>query len=186
MERSSAVLILALALAACSRGAGDGRAPVPGEDGRFKTAAPLRALRRAYDGAPPVIPHAPFGVDCASCHNERGIEVPGVGFAPPSPHAKTSGLSEISRCEQCHVQRTTEALFAENGLVAMAQDLRRGSRLYDGAPPVIPHRVFMRENCQACHAGAAAREEIRCSHPERARCQQCHVPADGIGEFDRL
>ena len=56
------------------------------------------------------------------------------------------------------------------------QDLRHGLRLHDRAPPTIPHKTFMRENCVACHAGPAAREEIRTSHPERRRCRQCHVP----------
>jgi predicted CXXCH cytochrome family protein len=48
--------------------------------------------------------------------------------------------------------------------------------MYDGAPPTIPHKVFMRENCGACHVGPGAREEILTTHPERTRCRQCHVP----------
>jgi hypothetical protein len=36
----------------------------------------------------------------------------------------------------------------------------------------------MRENCNSCHADPASRPEIRCSHPLRANCRQCHVPAD--------
>ena len=51
----------------------------------------------------------------------------------------------------------------------------RQVRNYPEQPPVIPHKVFMRENCQACHAGPAARKEIRTEHPERAQCRQCHV-----------
>jgi cytochrome c-type protein NapB len=42
----------------------------------------------------------------------------------------------------------------------------------------------MRENCAACHAGPAAREEIRTSHPERTRCRQCHVEVTARSEFD--
>lgn len=174
------------AIAACDRATDDSRTAVPGQAGRFKTAATDRAHRREYDGAPPVIPHAAMGVACIDCHNERGLEVPGVGFAPPSPHAKTLGLSDVSRCRQCHVERSSDSIFADSGLVALLQDLRHGSRAHPLAPPVIPHRVFMRENCQACHAGPAAREEVRCSHPERARCQQCHVPVSTSGEFARL
>ncbi|TAH36421.1 MAG: hypothetical protein EYC70_11525 [Planctomycetota bacterium] len=157
-------------------------APPPGPQ---KTAAAQRAERRLFDGAPPVIPHQSFGVACISCHNERGLEVAGVGFAPPSPHADTRGMSAISRCTQCHVFRATEALFGANDFDGLRQDLRRGARLYGGAPPVIPHQVFMRENCRACHSGPAAREEVRCSHPERARCVQCHVPATGAPDFAR-
>ena len=149
---------------------------VPGKEGRLKSAATVRAARRAYDGAPPVIPHEAFGSDCTNCHGRDGIEVPGVGYAPPSPHETTPGLSAVSRCRQCHVFAVTEEQFARNDFSGLRQDLRRGRRLHDNAPPTIPHKTFMRENCAACHTGPAAREEIRTSHPERVRCLQCHVP----------
>jgi nitrate reductase cytochrome c-type subunit len=58
----------------------------------------------------------------------------------------------------------------------MPQGPWRGGRFYEGAPPTIPHPLQLRENCLACHAGPASRPEIRTSHPERARCRQCHVP----------
>lgn len=171
--RSASILLL---LAACSAGEGEARVAVPGRVGREKSSAWVRAERRLFDGAPPVIPHAPFGAACASCHDEQGVEVPGVGFAPPSPHERTLGLSAISRCTQCHVESGARPAFDDNGFVGLAQDLRHGTRLNPLAPPTIPHRLFMRENCRACHSGPAAREEIRCSHPERSRCLQCHVP----------
>lgn len=147
--------------------------------------ASVRAERRAYDGAPPVIPHKPFGMRCIECHNERGMEVSGVGFAPPSPHESTRGMSEDSRCRQCHVEVQTSALFRESAFRGLPQDLRKGARLYSGAPPTLPHPVAMRENCLACHSGPAAREEIRCSHPERTRCLQCHAPVSTEAEFGR-
>jgi cytochrome c-type protein NapB len=148
---------------------------VPGHGGRLKSSAAARASRRAYDGAPPVIPHPDFGASCIVCHTSLGIEVQGVGFAPPMPHGSTPGLSEASPCAQCHVFRTTEAAFVETTFSGLAQDLRKGERLYPGAPPRLPHGLFMREACAACHAGPAAREELRCRHPERLRCGQCHV-----------
>jgi cytochrome c-type protein NapB len=163
---------LTLLLSACAPPDG---VPVPGHPDAVKTAAVERALRRAYDGAPPVIPHEPLGAACIACHNRDGVAVPDLGFAPPSPHEETRGMSAISRCRQCHVFRTTEEVFVANELDGLAQDLRHGGRLHDLAPPVIPHKVFMRENCQACHAGPAAREEIRTTHPERTRCRQCHL-----------
>ncbi|HEX9732152.1 MAG TPA: hypothetical protein VGG06_09225, partial [Thermoanaerobaculia bacterium] len=122
-------------------------APVPGHDGVTKSAASERALRRAFDGAPPVIPHAAFG-PCGSCHSDSGMAVEGVGFSPPSPHARTKGMSAVSRCQQCHVFQTTRAVFADNGFDGLRQDLRRGRRLNALAPPVIPHQILMRENCQ--------------------------------------
>ncbi len=147
----------------------------------FVTAA--CAERRAYDGAPPVAPHSDFGMTCTQCHNEIGLEVPDVGYAPPSPHELTAGMSAMSRCRQCHVFQQTTDLFVANAFDGLRQDLRRGRRLNDLSPPVIPHKLQMRENCSACHAGVAAREEIRTSHPERARCVQCHVPQTTRTEF---
>jgi nitrate reductase (cytochrome), electron transfer subunit len=164
--------VLALGLAAC----GPSQVAVPGKPAGFTKSSPtVRSARRLYDGAPPTIPHAPVGASCTECHNERGLEVPGLGYAPPSPHERTRGLSAVSRCQQCHVFATTEKTFRPNAFVGLPQDLGAGRRLYAGAPPVLPHPVFMRENCAACHTGPAAREEIRTSHPERQRCQQCHV-----------
>lgn len=133
-------------------------------------AEPAAVPRRAYDGAPPVIPHPPMGAPCLSCHGERPIEVEGLGFAPPSPHAGRAGMD---RCRQCHVFRNTEALWVPSDFVGFRRELRKAS---EGTPPAVPHPLFLRENCAACHTGPAARREIRCSHPERTRCVQCHVP----------
>lgn len=154
-------LALLLVLAACTRAEIE------------KSPAPERAERRAYDGAPPVIPHDAFEAACTSCHGERAVEVAGVGLAPPSPHARADG--SFARCEQCHVRPNTETIFAGSTFHGLRQDLRHGRRLHVLAPPVMPHPAFMRENCRACHTGPAAREEIRTSHPERDRCRQCHV-----------
>lgn len=140
-----------------------------------KTSAPERARRRAYDGAPPVIPHPPMGARCVSCHHGSGLEVPNLGFAPPSPHAPSAHPGSLAHCPQCHVFQKTEAVFRRSTFTGLPQDLRRGPRLYPGAPPVIPHDVFMRENCATCHSGPAAREPIRTTHPERVYCRQCHV-----------
>lgn len=143
-----------------------------------KSSASERATRRLFDGAPPVIPHGQLGAKCTGCHNERGLEVPELGYAPPSPHEKTDGLSDRSRCRQCHVFRAADGVFRKSNFAGLEQNLRKGERLYAGAPPVIPHDTLMRENCAACHDGPAAREPIRTSHPERARCRQCHVERD--------
>jgi cytochrome c-type protein NapB len=149
--------------------------PVPGHPGAEKSAAPVRAQRRAFDGAPPVIPHKPFGAACVNCHTMAGINVPGVGFAPPSPHKLTRGVAGTTYCTQCHVWKLSNDVWKENSFVGLAQDLRKGKSAMLGSPPVIPHAIQMRENCMACHTGAAAREEIRCDHPERVNCRQCHV-----------
>ena len=158
-------------------GAGDEGVPVPGRAGATKTSAAARAVRRAFDGAPPVTPHGTSGGftgECASCHTPRGLAVEGLGFAPPSPHGATPGMG-AARCQQCHVERVTDELFRPTAFEGLAQDLREGPRQHPAAPPVMPHARFMREDCAACHAGSAAREELRCSHPERVNCTQCHL-----------
>lgn len=178
------MLALIVLLAACAREEAE-KVPVPGREGAVKSAAAVRARRRAYDGAPPVIPHPNMGMGCMNCHTKTGMSVPQLGFAPAMPHAITAGLSAMSRCTQCHVFRETRELFRENTFAGLAQDLRHGERAHPLAPPVMPHSVFMRENCTACHTGPAAREEIRCDHPERPRCTQCHVPRLTGEEFSR-
>lgn len=148
----------------------------PNSDREAPSSSLARAGRRAYDGAPPVIPHQPLGGACTTCHTSTGRAVPGVGTAPPNPHLHTPGLGESSNCRQCHVfQRTTDTLVASD-FQPFPQDPRKGDRLYIHAPPIVPHSVFMREDCAACHQGVAGRPEIRCTHPERLNCLQCHVP----------
>lgn len=142
-----------------------------------KSPASARAERRAYDGAPPVIPHAPFGMACVACHTDVAMHVPGVGLSPAMPHEDTPGMSRQDNCRQCHVFRQTVEVFVESSFDGAPGATRRGERAYPGAPPVPPHGLFMHEKCTACHAGPAAREEVRCTHPERLRCTQCHVPS---------
>lgn len=164
-------------------GKGPAWVPVPGTEGAVKSAAWVRGDRRAYDGAPPVIPHGNFGVGCINCHDAEGVAVEGLGYAPSSPHGEDQQAGALVRCGQCHVFQTTKTLFARSDFAGDKQNLRAGHRLFEGAPPVIPHPVFMREDCLACHSGPAAREEIRTSHPERTRCLQCHLPQSTVGEF---
>ncbi len=92
-------------------------------------------------------------------------------------------MSGISRCRQCHIFAATDGSFVGNEFSGLRQDLRRGSRLNSVAPPTIPHKIFMRENCAACHSGPAAREEIRTTHPERTRCLQCHLQVTTTARF---
>jgi cytochrome c-type protein NapB len=146
-----------------------------------QTSFASRAARRLYDGAPPVIPHAPLKIQCIACHTDTGKEAPPLGFAPANPHAQTTGLSSTSHCQQCHVFQRQSEVFAETDFQGLTQRPIKGERLYPGAPPVIPHRLFMRENCLSCHGGVAGRVEIRCSHPLRSNCRQCHVP-NGAGD----
>jgi len=144
-----------------------------------------RSQRVAYSGAPPVIPHARQSGKCIRCHNDVGARTPGIGsgLAPANPHLQTPGMSDQSRCRQCHVFSQTPENFRDNAFVGLKLPTH-GDQAFKGAPPVIPHHQFMRENCRSCHAGEAARPEIRCTHSERARCVQCHVKQSGNEGLD--
>lgn len=134
-----------------------------------------RAAGRAYDGAPPVIPHALIG-SCVTCHDDDGSEIAGIGVAPASPHGSAAAAGALRRCRQCHVAAETQELRVASVFSGLPQGPWKGGRATPGAPPTIPHTLQLRENCLACHAGPASRVEIRTSHPERPRCRQCHVP----------
>jgi len=135
-----------------------------------------RAAGRAYDGAPPVIPHAIAG-ECSTCHDDDGSEIAGIGMAPASPHGEVAVSGALRRCRQCHVPSLTSELMVASVFNGLPQGAWKGGRATPGAPPTIPHTLQLRENCLACHAGPASRVEIRTSHPERRRCRQCHVPS---------
>lgn len=141
------------------------------------TATTTRASRRAFDGAPPVIPHKPLGAACVTCHTPQGKLVPGMTFAPANPHSTDdSHAGATQNCRQCHLfQRVTDQ-FAENDFVGLPQQIAKLERAHPLAPPMTPHSELMRENCLACHSGPAARPEIRCAHADRANCKQCHLP----------
>lgn len=144
-----------------------------------------RRSRRAYDGAPPVIPHPvdpTSPASCRACH-ETGLVIRDL-IAPRMSHG------DLGSCTQCHVPAggtgipmlaETAALppFAENAFNGVRSS-GAGSRAWPGAPPTIPHTVQMRENCASCH-GLTGLPGLRTTHPERTLCVQCHVPESGAG-----
>ena len=133
-----------------------------------------RATRRAFDGAPPTIPHE---IDqrgypaCLACH-EHGAAV-GNHIAPAMSH------EPFASCIQCHVPEKNPVdlgtTVVENQFVGLAAPAL-GSRAWKGAPPTIPHTTAMRERCSSCH-GVSGSSAIRTTHPWRQSCPQCHVPA---------
>ncbi len=165
-----AIVLVVLTAAGCGDNRTDGDTASP-------AALSVRAERRAFAGAPPVIPHPPQSSECTKCHTSSGMEVPRLGFAPASPHGDTSGIGDSARCKQCHLFQQTGDVFVASRFEPLTTVGLRGSRAHPTAPPTMPHSSFMRENCLACHDGPSARPEIRCTHPERSRCQQCHVAA---------
>lgn len=137
-----------------------------------------RASRRAYDGAPPRIPHPArqdSASECLACH-EEGLRFRGLLATPMSHTSYTS-------CTQCHVVTESpvpggddlpaDPRAVDNSFDGQASPTA-GPRAWSVAPPQIPHRTWMRETCDSCH-GVNGRAALRSSHPERENCEQCHT-----------
>jgi nitrate reductase cytochrome c-type subunit len=128
---------------------------------------------RAYPGAPPVIPH-PVTADqgqqqsCNACHEKGGYVPKYNAFTPITPHP------EYKNCMQCHAMKTAQDNFRGIDWPSPKTPAIKRASL-PGGPPPMPHKLDHRENCAACHTGPAAPLEIRCSHPERLNCIQCHA-----------
>lgn len=149
----------------------------PTDDARRADALARRALRRAYDGAPPTVPHP---VDqgafpaCLNCHRS-GMDVAGR-VAPAMPHG------DLGSCLQCHVVSERPMAGepvgggppADNSFEGLRPPLR-GERAWLIAPPTIPHSTVMRGRCESCHGVLS--QGIRSTHPWRESCAQCHAPS---------
>lgn len=130
--------------------------------------------RRAYDGAPPSIPHkildpTSWGGDaCNSCHRDGGYVEQFKAWAPVTPHP------DYLSCRQCHVPVEQKTVFRDTRFAGLKPAGIPKGRL-PNSPPPIPHALDLRTNCVACHGGAAAVPELRTTHPERVNCRQCHA-----------
>jgi nitrate reductase (cytochrome), electron transfer subunit len=138
-----------------------------------------RAAHRAYDGAPPTIPH-PIdqisSMSCLACHGEGAVIKDRVAAKISHPH--------WGSCTQCHVPATSsgmalspsmENLFAQNDFRGVFPP-PEGNRAYPEAPPTIPHSIALRMDCLSCH-GPTGEIALRTTHPERQSCMQCHAPS---------
>ena len=139
--------------------------------------------RRQYPGSPPFVPHPVeegFNdeVDCLACHAAGGWVEEYGRHAPVTPHP------EMSSCRQCHMPRGAGDLFRETDWMSVPPP-RLGGSFLPGSPPPVPHRLQMRENCLACHAGPGAVTSLRAEHAERGNCRQCHVPQKTEEPFRR-
>lgn len=138
-----------------------------------------RTARRAFDGAPPVVPH-PIAQDssfaCLACH--------GPGLVIKDKVASKMSHPPYASCTQCHVPAGGPEIpiqvvklrepLAANEFVGVAAP-QRGSRAWPQAPPTVPHRTYMRDDCLSCH-GPQGLFGLRTPHPDRQSCLQCHVP----------
>ena len=143
-----------------------------------------RRLHRAYDGAPPTIPHPVDGkstFECLACHEKGAIVLGKRAFA--MSHERHDS------CTQCHVAAGGPpsppppplASNSFDGLIAWS----KGERAWPGSPPKIPHTTVMRTECGACH-GVAGALALRTRHPIQANvsarewresCPHCHMPS---------
>lgn len=179
--RALAVIAVAAAVPALMSWAGDDAGAKAKGDRTFpdvkraNTVGKRPMPDRAFFGAPPVIVHRGIitserNTDCLQCHaKENRIERRQQAIAPV-PHA------EYSQCTQCHVKADPSAtpFGAANAFVGL--DLPgKGSRAHPLAPPTVPHKTFMRDNCLSCH-GPTGLWRIKSKHPHRSQCLQCHAP----------
>lgn len=144
-----------------------------------------RAAYRAFDGAPPTVPHPmdqTSSASCLACHGNP-VRVGDVAVAQIS-HPR------YSQCLQCHAAGTGPATgWSSPPLASGAADFAQlaatntftgrrpiaaGSRAFNGAPPVIPHTTWMRDTCMSCH-GPGGSSALRTSHLSRQSCTQCHA-----------
>jgi cytochrome c-type protein NapB len=133
-----------------------------------------RAANRAYDTAPPTIPH-PIDqpASCLACH--------GNGIWVQDKLATKVSHPHLTNCTQCHVESANDVLAkfdtppSENEFIGAFRS-GPGQRAAAGAPPTIPHTTWMRQDCMSCH-GLVARPGIRTTHPWLGNCTQCHVPS---------
>jgi cytochrome c-type protein NapB len=137
-----------------------------------------RAEVRYYAYAPPLIPHEVINKNCLACHAD-GMVVQGVK-APVSPHP------DLVNCQQCHIRADDGIqLFKANSFTGLAEPGPSDGFQPDG-PPLISHRVFMRENCHVCHNDPDRKEIVQTTHPERLNCLQCHIEQkDNVTAFNR-
>lgn len=140
-----------------------------------------RARTRAFEGAPPVIPHAveqQSAASCLACHGQ-GLQL-GDRVATRISHA------HFSSCTQCHVEQRTATPFT--GEPIATNDFRGidrsgpGARAGAGAPPTIPHPLWLRDDCLSCH-GLVARPGLRTTHPWLSNCVQCHAAAAHLDQI---
>lgn len=140
-----------------------------------------RASLRAYEGAPPVIPHAIADLNvqtCRACHAQ--------GLVAGGKVARMVSHTYLTNCTQCHVEASSPLPGSdrgpENTFVGIRPSGYGGTRAWAGAPPVMPHSTFMRTNCVSCH-GEHGYDGWRPDHLSRTNCVQCHAPA---AEFTQL
>lgn len=142
--------------------------------------------RRAYPGAPPIIPHRveqkerAAEQNCQSCHEEGGYSEKFEAFTPVTPHRR----GEFANCQQCHMPQRTEESFRESDWKTVSPP-PTNQRDLPTAPPQIPHDLQNRSFCASCHAGPGAVQSLRSRHAHLSNCRQCHQPKKTDDTWER-
>jgi cytochrome c-type protein NapB len=160
--------------------------PVNTDRARIQRALSDRAERRAFDGAPPTIPHPVQqggAAECLACHADGMVL--GQAIATKIPH------EAFTSCTQCHVVSASPvSLLSPNAAASAANSFAGvvspsfGERAFEGAPPTVPHTTWLRGQCGACH-GPTGQAALRTPHPERQSCLQCHAPSAQLDQRSR-
>ena len=153
----------------------------PNEQDKLRSLA-IRASRRAFNGAPPVIPHAIDRTNdaaCYACHGEGALI--GERVANRMSHGP------LANCLQCHAAPPPQP-FANfenevaNSFVGLPAP-NAGPRAFEGAPPAIPHSTWMRQRCLSCHGGVVGWPGLEVTHRWRTNCMQCHATSAKLEQF---
>ncbi|MES0491687.1 MAG: nitrate reductase cytochrome c-type subunit [Leptospirales bacterium] len=162
---------------------------------RCTSKTPLEELRekrnilRAYDGAPPQVPHSTTQTAyrrCLVCHekgftlkNEQTEGIADRVVGPIVPHPTWLN------CVQCHVPQNTDEQFVENTFEPFRITSKKAPvdpsvdpAENAGPPPRMPHAKQNRENCKVCHASETGSLAIKSPHGEREGCEYCHVESE--------
>jgi cytochrome c-type protein NapB len=135
-----------------------------------------RASRRAFNGAPPVIPHLVENTTDAACYACHG-----KGMRIADRVANQMSHEFLANCTQCHATPSPSVFGNVDTAVASTfvglPAPTKGERAYPGAPPTIPHSTWMRQTCLACHGNETGWAGLQSTHPWRINCTQCHGPS---------
>ena len=134
----------------------------------------MRQKNRAFNGAPPIIPHPISEMSaesCVACHSQ--------GSQTETLRIPRMSHPFLSNCTQCHVGTASpdmpNAMVIANHFVGLLAP-EGGPRAFAGAPPQMPHASWMRVDCLSCH-GQTGYRGLQTTHPWRQNCQQCHAPS---------
>lgn len=136
---------------------------------------------RAFNGAPPTIPHPIDQMTsraCFACHGE--------GLKAQSLRAAKMPHPFYANCTQCHVEQNSRHVelidFRQNTFVGLPAP-KAGARAFASAPPVVPHTTWLRNDCLSCH-GRTASPGMETTHPWRKNCLQCHGSSSQLEQMN--